>query len=149
MAKKRIDDQLLIDAALSEFSQYSFEDSSVNRIIERAGITKGSFYYRFPNKYDLYLHLLRQANREKWEYIKEDILTPSAETRDIFDLFRRQAESGVRFALARPDYHRLSKMFSKEKNTPVYRQVVNDLNATDEPGMKQLIARFRTRSPET
>ena len=141
MAKKRIDERLLIEAALSEFSTYSFEESSVNRIIEKAGITKGSFYYRFNNKYELYLYLLKLGNRKKWEFINSDPEINSNSAKDIFELFQSQAESGVRFALAHPQYYKLSKMFSKEKGTALYSRVLNDLNATDEAGLKKRITK--------
>jgi len=141
MAKKRIDEQLLIDIALSEFSTYSFEESSLNRIIEKSGIAKGSFYYRFKNKYELYLYLLKQGNHMKWEYIHSETETIATSQKDIFDLFKHQAESGVRFASAHPQYYKLSKMFSKEKGTSIYNRVLVDLNASDESGIKEIIAK--------
>ena len=141
MAKKRIDEQLLIDAALTEFSNYSFEESSLNRIIEKSGITKGSFYYRFKNKYELYLYLLKKGNQMKWEFIRSHTDTSADSQKDIFDLFQSQAENGVRFASAHPQYYNLSRMFSKEKGTSIYSRVLNDLNASDESGIRQLIAK--------
>lgn len=51
--RPRIDDDALLNAALAEFSTRSFTEASVNTIIERAGISNGSFYYRFRIKDDL------------------------------------------------------------------------------------------------
>lgn len=75
----------------------------------------------------------------KWEFINSEQNRDSSSAKDIFDLFHIQAESGVRFALAHPQYYKLSKMFSKEKGTSIYSRVLRDLNASDESGLKQLI----------
>lgn len=49
----------ILRAALSEFSAHGFGDASLNRIIDAAGISKGSMYYYFDGKADLYLHVIR------------------------------------------------------------------------------------------
>ena len=141
MAKRAIDEQLLFDAALEEFSRHSFEEASINKIIADARITKGSFYYRFSTKYDLYIYLLKESARRKWQFIDENVKPdqkPGA-GKDIFDFFRIQAESGARFAEAYPKYHQLSKMFSREKSSPLYKKAMKDLETVDESGLSQLI----------
>jgi AcrR family transcriptional regulator len=45
-------DQLL-DAAVKEFARHGYELASVNRILQTAGLSKGSFYYYFDDKADL------------------------------------------------------------------------------------------------
>lgn len=51
--------QAILRAALDEFSTHGFAEASLNRIIAAAGISKGSMYYYFDDKEDLYGHLLR------------------------------------------------------------------------------------------
>jgi AcrR family transcriptional regulator len=48
-----------LHAALDEFSTHGFNAASLNRIIDTAGISKGSMYYYFDGKEDLYAHLAR------------------------------------------------------------------------------------------
>lgn len=43
----------ILAAAKKEFSQTSFNDASINQIIKDAGISRGSFYMYFSDKYDL------------------------------------------------------------------------------------------------
>jgi AcrR family transcriptional regulator len=50
---------LILDAALREFAVNGFSDASLNRIIDAAGISKGSMYYYFDSKEDLYAHVIR------------------------------------------------------------------------------------------
>ncbi|GAB3396279.1 hypothetical protein GCM10027568_30080 [Humibacter soli] len=49
----------ILRAALSEFSTRGFMDASLNNIISSTGISKGSMYYYFDDKVDLYGYLLR------------------------------------------------------------------------------------------
>jgi AcrR family transcriptional regulator len=58
----------LFEAALTEFSMHSFRNASLNNIIKEAGMHKGSFYYRFFNKLDLYLSLIYRMGREKLDF---------------------------------------------------------------------------------
>lgn len=50
----------LLRAAASEFAAHGFAEASLNRVIEAAGISKGSFYYYFDDKADLYAHVVRE-----------------------------------------------------------------------------------------
>jgi len=47
----------ILQAALTEFAAKGFHDASLNRVIEQAGISKGSMYYYFDGKEDLYAHV--------------------------------------------------------------------------------------------
>ncbi|GAA3605058.1 TetR/AcrR family transcriptional regulator [Microlunatus ginsengisoli] len=51
--------QAILDAALDEFAEHGFHDASLNRVIEAAGISKGSMYYYFDGKEDLYASVAR------------------------------------------------------------------------------------------
>ena len=48
----------IISAAKNEFTEKSFYDASINKIIKEAGISRGSFYMYFENKEDLFIHLM-------------------------------------------------------------------------------------------
>jgi AcrR family transcriptional regulator len=51
--------QAILRAALDEFAAHGFHDASLNRVIEAAGISKGSMYYYFDGKEDLFAHVAR------------------------------------------------------------------------------------------
>jgi AcrR family transcriptional regulator len=51
--------QAILSAALNEFATHGFHDASLNRVIDAAGISKGSMYYYFDSKEDLYAHVTR------------------------------------------------------------------------------------------
>ena len=51
----------LMDAAWEEFNEKSFADVSINKIILKARIPRGSFYQYFADKEDLFRHILAQS----------------------------------------------------------------------------------------
>ena len=73
----------IINAAKSEFVEYSFNDASINRIIKNAEISRGSFYMYFENKEDLFLYIL-EGYRE--EALAEIVSSLNGEKCDIFQM---------------------------------------------------------------
>ncbi len=53
--------QRLFEAAANEFADKGFEGASLNRIIDDAGMSKGSLYYYFNDKSDLYATVVERA----------------------------------------------------------------------------------------
>ena len=51
--------QAIVSAAVGEFAAHGFHDASLNRVIVSAGISKGSMYYYFDGKEDLFAHVVR------------------------------------------------------------------------------------------
>ncbi|MBT5735342.1 MAG: TetR/AcrR family transcriptional regulator [Euryarchaeota archaeon] len=45
----------ILDVSKQEFSTHGFEAASYNKIIQKIGISKGSMYYYFENKEDLFI----------------------------------------------------------------------------------------------
>lgn len=113
----------LLEAALEEFITKSYEDASLNTILKNAGISKGTFYYHFADKQKLYLFLLECSVKAKWDFINKKASENPIEFSDssIFEKFKLQAKLGAEFALKEPMFHKLSRMFSKEQGTPIYR----------------------------
>jgi AcrR family transcriptional regulator len=50
----------ILRAAFDEFAAHGFGAASLNRIIDAAGISKGSMYYYFDGKEELYAHVARR-----------------------------------------------------------------------------------------
>lgn len=125
----------LINAALEEFSNNSYKEASLNNIINKAGISKGTFYYHFENKESLYLFLLNMIKEEKIKYIilktKENKTSDSIN--NILDYLKQQAKFGISFAVEFPKYQKLGKMYLQEKGNHIYDKAKENLsNNSDE-----------------
>ncbi len=102
----------LFRAALNAFSQQSFEAASLNDIIRNAGLNKGSFYYRFYDKMDLYLSLLYRLGMEKLELFRQ--YDDENAACDFFESVKKKALLGLRFARMEPRYHAFSRRIRAE-----------------------------------
>ena len=140
VARPQIDESKIFDAAVAEFSARTYEEASLNTIISSAGISKGSFYYRFENKYALYLYVLREGARRKWDFIRAE-LGPEAERLPLLEVLFAQAKAGLKFAENCPELHQLSKNFSREKGSAVYEAALQELGGTDNSGLGEAIRR--------
>src|SRR4030065_1156972 len=71
----------VLDAALTEFADQGYHQASLNRLVARAGIAKGSLYQYFPNKegifryiFQIALNLVRQTLVEVKESTQDEYL---------------------------------------------------------------------------
>jgi len=115
---------LICQVAIDEFAAHSFDQASINRIVARSGIAKGSFYQYFENKRELFLYLVQLAADEKLNYLAPVMRNP--EQHDFFTLLRELYLSGIQFAVERPQYAEISKKLLASKGTPIYEEVVDE-----------------------
>lgn len=98
-----LSNKILWECALDAFSVQSYREASLNDIIKNARINKGSFYYRFYDKMDLYLSLLSCMGNEKLAYFKEHYT--KNQSNDFFNSLRDKAMLSLRFAQQEPRYN--------------------------------------------
>lgn len=71
----------ILDAASEEFATSDFAEASYNRVIERAGVSKGAMYYYFDSKEDLYQTVLQRMFERLAQYVS---LPASPATADAY-----------------------------------------------------------------
>jgi len=52
----------MLDTAAQEFAAHGLAEASINRILERAGMSKGAAYYYFEDKVDLFLTVVEYCS---------------------------------------------------------------------------------------
>ena len=57
--------QLIENTAISEFAANGYDKASINTIVAKSGIAKGSFYQYFTEKKDLFLHIILSVIAQK------------------------------------------------------------------------------------
>lgn len=135
----------LIDAALDEFTVKSYENASLNKIIKNAGISKGTFYYHFKDKKELYLFLQESAYKAEAEFQINRMKEHAADytQKDFFEKIKLSAQIGVESAAVFPKYTKLTIMFLKEEeneeNKEIFEHVNNLRKRTIEAGVEQMI----------
>ncbi|NTV37525.1 MAG: TetR/AcrR family transcriptional regulator [Anaerolineaceae bacterium] len=78
--------QKILDTAIEEFAENDYENASISKIVETAGISKGSIYQYFTDKRDLYLYLLELVSTKKAEMMADaNVRKPES---NVFDYLR-------------------------------------------------------------
>ncbi|MCX4272654.1 MAG: TetR/AcrR family transcriptional regulator [Acetatifactor sp.] len=113
--------QNIFAAGISEFADYGYENSSTNRIVKKAGISKGSLFKYFPTKEDFYFFVLDTITAELISGLEEKINTLSP------DLFQRIIEYSVLEFSWYILYPQKAKMIVRaftKSDTDIYRKTV-------------------------
>lgn len=115
--------EALFNAALDEFSRKTFKEASLNDILKKVGMNKGSFYYRFYDKADLYLSLVHRIGLEKLAVFNEyfsDEAFPSV----FFDQIKAMARMSLLYARKDERYYLFWRKYLNE--SPDIHELVMD-----------------------
>ena len=105
--------QRILDACLEVFSQHGYAAASTNVIVKQAGIPKGTLFYYFGSKKDLFLYLLDIAIAR---YIKEVERHARELPDELFERLLYLGRERMNFALREPGLYRL--LFNAFVNIP-------------------------------
>ena len=100
----KADKLCILNACIEEFAQKGYEKASTNAIVRKAGIPKGTLFFFFGNKKNLYLYVIDHAVT----LYTQMTLESSVEMPD--DLFERLLFLGrerMKFALDQPQLYKL------------------------------------------
>ena len=114
--------QAIIDASVTEFATNGYKNASVNKIVEQAGIAKGSLFNYFKSKTLLFEYIYSIALREVKSYLSK--VREESETDDFFTRINKIIKAGINFINKHP---MLAKIYFRL------------LNSDDSPGGKKII----------
>ncbi len=104
----------VLETALEEFSEKGYAGASINLIVSKLGIAKGSIYQYFTDKKSLFLYIFDYAV----ELIRKTLKQVKHETKEepTFERIRRSLLAGVDFIECHPFIYRgyLKMMFERE-----------------------------------
>ena len=131
--------QAILRAAFDEFATHGFHSASLNRIIDATGISKGSMYYYFDGKEELYVHVARGELGRLFESAGP-FPVPAARNPDAFwsaleDYYRRIM---VAFA-ASPKLAALARDWIVASASPTLQQAQKDMEGALVPWFEQAL----------
>ena len=93
----------ILDAALAEFGEKGFSESSVVSITSRAKVALGTFYTYFDSKEALFAALVRDMSRR----VKELVPPAVSDARDAMDAELRTQRAYLEFVAAHKEVYRI------------------------------------------
>ena len=95
----------IIQACIDEFGSRGYEHSSTDRIIRKAGISKGGLYEYISSKKELFLYIVEYSYKALYDYLREQVrLRGDVLPDDILDRFRLIASLAFDFYQAHPRF---------------------------------------------
>lgn len=111
----------LVEAAIDEFSAHTYYEASLNRILKRAGVSKGEFYYHFGNKEELYLYILNLIVEKKKENLSKVL---KKKPNGFFELLEMGIKANIEMFRKYPKLSRMNFQLLKVRDKPIYRKVL-------------------------
>jgi AcrR family transcriptional regulator len=93
----------ILDAALAEFGEKGFSDSSIVSITTRAKVALGTFYTYFDSKEALFAALVRDMS----ERVRHLVPPAIADARDALDAEERTLRAYLEFVVAQKEVYRI------------------------------------------
>jgi len=93
----------IIQGAIEEFARHGYESGSANRIVQRAGISKGSLFTYFASKDDLYIYSADYVLKQIIPLIEKRLAEMPA---DILRRLSLLAESIIDIYIKNPLYYK-------------------------------------------
>ena len=100
----------LLNAAIDEFSKKKFDDASLNDILKSSGMSKGSLYHHFGDKFGLYLALIDINLKKKLSYFMP-LMQQMSSSGDFFGTMRLIIRGTIDFMMADDRMYHLSNRF--------------------------------------
>jgi AcrR family transcriptional regulator len=129
----------VVDAAVSEFSDKGYHRASINAMVGRLGIAKGSIFQYFKNKERLFLFVFEHA----LAVVKSNL----AEVRDMsaeepfFERLRSSLIAGVRFVEEHPRLYNIYLRIMFEGGIPFREELVEKVRRLSAKYLGSLVAR--------
>ncbi len=131
----------VVEAALEEFANKDYEAASLNNIISRAGISKGSMYHYFAGKEDLYLYLVQCVLEIKSQFLSQALAESGRPLSEMsfFENLEFQILASIDFALQHYRQHQLGLRLQSMVEGSLKEKLVGDLNRAFEGYVKEMV----------
>lgn len=118
--------QAIIDASVSEFANNGFKNASVNKIVEQAGIAKGSLFNYFKSKSLLFEYIYSIALTEVKSYLSK--VRDESESDDFFTRLSKVIEAGINFIEKHPLLAKIYFRLLNSDDSPQGKKIIKELH---------------------
>ncbi|MDO5753729.1 TetR/AcrR family transcriptional regulator [Arthrobacter sp.] len=132
--------QSILQAALDEFAAHGFHEASLNRMIEAAGISKGTMYYYFDGKEDLYTYVARTGLAGLFVRVGPLPELDRGGADEFWSVLEGYYLNLLRALAASPQLAALLRGWTAASGTPSFQAAQGDLEQASMPWIEQALA---------
>jgi TetR/AcrR family transcriptional regulator len=106
----------LFEAAIDEFAMKRYEDASLNDILKKSGMSKGSLYHHLGDKFGLYLAMMDILIKKKLSFFYPVMQQTAGKSSDFFSSLKEILKATMDFMLADERmYHLFNRVMEESK----------------------------------
>lgn len=132
--------QRILQAAIDEFAAHGFHDASLNQLIEAAGISKGSLYYYFDGKDDLYVYAVQTELEGLFARLGPFPLPADGDADAFWSTLERYYLRLMSALIDAPPLAALIRGWIAASTTPALRQAQQEVEQALGPWLQQALA---------
>ena len=110
----------ILSASIMEFSKYTYDGASLNRIISEAKISKGGLFKYIENKHDLYIYTVGEVLEEVIEF---QLQKTDYSSNCFFHRLKELTIAGFQFYKSNQDKYRMELNVLIDFSSPFYREI--------------------------
>nr|WP_321256292.1 TetR/AcrR family transcriptional regulator [uncultured Pseudodesulfovibrio sp.] len=127
----------VLNEATSEFAEYGYHQASINRIVKRLGIAKGSLFKYFGNKQGLFEYLFGHAVNQFKQPLKH--IRETTSDKDFFERIEKSLLAGVDFIQAHPHIYRIYLKMLFQENFPMRDKFLSEVRRGSSKYLRSLV----------
>ncbi len=133
----------VVETAIEEFSDKGYEGASINTIVSKLGIAKGSIYQYFANKKSLYLYIFDYAV----ELVRKALKQVKNETKEdpFFERIRKSLLAGIDFVERHPSIYRVYLKMMFEREAPFRQELLQKIRLFSSEYLTSLLIEGKER----
>ncbi|MBS3811488.1 MAG: TetR/AcrR family transcriptional regulator [Halanaerobiales bacterium] len=126
----------IMQSALKEFSNRIYTEASINKIVQNANISRGSFYQYFEDKQDIYFYIIDTIFiKQSYSYIKKLVADSN---NDIYDIFRMLFKFNLQL-ITESEYSNFFKNLFLSLNYDISRHLNININKFKEELLQKIL----------
>lgn len=131
--------QRILSAAIDEFASHGFRQASLNRMVQRLAIAKGSLFQYFGNKEGLFKFVFEHAVNLVRNSLRE-VKRETGET-DFFERIRQSLLAGIRFIEQHPRIYRIYLKMIFQEDFPLRAEFLQQVHLFSAEYLRPIVER--------
>lgn len=132
--------EAIIRAAADEFAAHGFHHGSLNRVIEAVGVSKGSMYYYFDGKEDLYAYVTRREFERFFGEIGPLRIPAGVDSHGFWSAVERYYDDVMAAFVESPRLAALTRGWLAASRNPALRTARQELEQLAMPWIERVLA---------
>lgn len=127
----------IFEAAVKVFSNYGYTGATMDMVMATAGVAKGTIYYHFKSKEDLFYFVIEEGI----SLINSEIHEATKNIEDSFERMKASAKVQLKYVYENKDLFKviLSQLWGTEDRNSVLREKVKELLEVSSKEYKEVI----------